>query len=92
VGGPSSAQLIFLYACNMVRMAMHVSNCVPMNSKGGEYRQMATEAEKQAEATVDHNAKLTYRDIAKQWREMADQAERLQRLDQHAVPALTKRT
>jgi hypothetical protein len=41
-----------------------------------QYRARATEADKRAEEAHDPDLKQTFRDIARQWREMADQAER----------------
>jgi hypothetical protein len=45
-------------------------------SKAEEYRSKAEEADAQAARTQDYAAKQTYLEIARQWREMASQAER----------------
>ena len=41
-----------------------------------EYRQKAEEAEAQAQAAKDQAAREVYRDIARRWREMAEQVDR----------------
>jgi hypothetical protein len=45
-------------------------------STAEEYRQKAEEAEKMADKINDPNIKRAYLEIAKQWRLMADHAER----------------
>jgi hypothetical protein len=45
-------------------------------NKAAEYRARADQAEQLANKTHDPEAKQIYRDIARQWREMGEQAER----------------
>jgi hypothetical protein len=45
-------------------------------TKAEEYRKRAKEAEEQASKVRDHAAKQGFLDIARQWRELAEQAER----------------
>ena len=45
-------------------------------SSDHEYRRKAEEAEKAAEKATDEKTKSAYLEIAKQWRLMADRAER----------------
>jgi hypothetical protein len=45
-------------------------------TRAEEYRERAKEAEKQANKTRDPSAKEGFQDIARQWRELAEQAER----------------
>ena len=47
-----------------------------MASKAEQYRRKAEEAEKLAEVARDYHAKAIYLDIARKWRELADQIER----------------
>jgi hypothetical protein len=47
-----------------------------MSTKVEEYRRKAEEADATAERTRDYAAKTIYLDIARQWRDMAAQAER----------------
>ena len=48
-----------------------------MRTKAQEYQRNAEDAEKEAERVKDPIAAETYRDIARRWRQMAEQAERL---------------
>ena len=45
-------------------------------SRADRYRQHATEAELQARRAPDRDAKEGLRELARQWRELAEQAER----------------
>jgi hypothetical protein len=45
-----------------------------MTLKTDEYRRKANEAAAQAEAARDQQAKKIYREIAEQWRKLAEQA------------------
>jgi hypothetical protein len=45
-------------------------------SKAEEYRKHAEECEKKAELARDFDAKQTFREAARQWRKMAEQADR----------------
>jgi hypothetical protein len=45
-------------------------------SRAEQYRQHATEAEQQAKRAPDRDAKEGLQEIARQWRELADQVER----------------
>jgi hypothetical protein len=45
-------------------------------TRAEQYRQHATEAEQQAKRAPDRNAKEGLEDIARQWRELAEQFER----------------
>ena len=45
-------------------------------TKAEEYRQRAEEAEQRAKQARDVEAKRTFEDVARKWREMAAQAER----------------
>ena len=45
-----------------------------MTLKADEYRRKANEAAAQAEAARDQQAKKIYREIAEQWRKLAEQA------------------
>ena len=45
-------------------------------TRSQQYRVRAIEADKRAEEAHDPEIKQTFRDFARQWREMADQAER----------------
>jgi hypothetical protein len=45
-----------------------------MSLKADEYRRRANEAVAQAEAARDQQAKEVFRQIAEQWRKLADQA------------------
>jgi hypothetical protein len=47
--------------------------------KPDEYRAQAEECEKQAALVHDHSVKQGYQDLARQWRALAEQAERLGR-------------
>jgi hypothetical protein len=47
-----------------------------VESKTEQYRRKAEEAERHAEDTCDYGAQRTWREVAIQWREMAQQAER----------------
>ena len=47
-----------------------------MESKAEDYRRRANEAGQQAEVAHDPAAKTAWLNIAKHWRDMADQAER----------------
>ena len=47
-----------------------------METKAEQYRRKAEEAEQLAESVRDYAAKQAYVEIARQWREMAAQAER----------------
>jgi len=47
-----------------------------MGSKAKDYRRRANEAGQQAEAAHDPAARIAWLNIAKHWRDMADQAER----------------
>ena len=44
--------------------------------RADEYRKRAKDAEDYAERTVDSVIKQAFREVARQWREMAEQAER----------------
>jgi hypothetical protein len=46
------------------------------NPRAEEYRRKAAEAEEMAKTVRDYEASRAYLDIARQWREMADYAER----------------
>jgi hypothetical protein len=48
-------------------------------SRAERYRQHATEAEQQAKRAPDHDAKEGLQEIARQWRELAEQDERRER-------------
>jgi len=45
-------------------------------TRAEEYRLRAREAEEQASKVRDHRLKQSFLDIARQWRELADQADR----------------
>jgi hypothetical protein len=45
-------------------------------TRAEQYRQHATEAEQQAKRAADRDAKEGLQDIARQWRELAEQIER----------------
>jgi hypothetical protein len=47
-----------------------------MASKADEYRHRAQDAEEQAEGVQEPAAKIAWLNIARHWRDMADQAER----------------
>jgi hypothetical protein len=44
-------------------------------TRAEEYRKRAKEAEEQANRTNDHYVKEAFLDIARQWRELADQTD-----------------
>ena len=48
-------------------------------TRADQFRQHASEAEQQARRAPDRNAKEGLQDIARQWRELAEQAERRER-------------
>jgi len=50
-----------------------------MLRKAEEYRRKAEEAEARAAATVDHEAKETFLEVARQWHKLADEVERKDR-------------
>jgi hypothetical protein len=50
-----------------------------MSDKAEEYRRRATEADEQAEAALEDSVKIAWLNVAKHWRDMADQAERMGR-------------
>jgi hypothetical protein len=45
-------------------------------TKAEEYREKAKEADEAAESCRDYEAKQVYRDVAQNWRNMAEQAQR----------------
>ena len=48
-----------------------------MNTKAEEFRKRTAEADEKAEKAMDTEAQAAFREIAKHWRTMAAQAERL---------------
>ena len=51
-----------------------------MTRRVDELRAKAAECERMASRAVDETARVTYRDMAQQWREMADQQETIDRM------------
>jgi len=49
---------------------------VEAKAKAEEYLRRAEEAERQAEAVTNYAAKQLYLNVASQWRELAEQAEK----------------
>jgi hypothetical protein len=50
-----------------------------MDERSLSYKMSADACEKQASASTDHVAKVTFRDLAHLWRELARRVERLDR-------------
>jgi len=47
-------------------------------NRANEYRARATECERLAECALDHIVRRDFRDMAQQWRQMAEQIETLE--------------
>jgi 2-polyprenyl-3-methyl-5-hydroxy-6-metoxy-1,4-benzoquinol methylase len=54
--------------------------------KADEYRWRAQEAERQAKAAISRSARAEFERIANNWRDLARQAEQLDRMDLEAGP------
>ena len=61
------------------RSARQDAAVIAMLHKAEEYRRKAEEAEARAAATVDHEAKETFLEVARQWHKLADEVERKDR-------------
>ena len=61
------------------RSARQDAAVIAMLHKAEEYRRKAEEAEARAAATMDHEAKETFLEAARQWHKLADEAERKDR-------------
>jgi hypothetical protein len=47
-------------------------------NKADDYRARATECEKRADSAQDHTVRRDFQDMARQWRQMAEQIEMLE--------------